>query len=145
MANHDSTAIGRFNDSTPGGYFNGTVAEAAYWDLSSWPGATASDKADTFEAQALLSLAAGYSPLFFRLGLVAYWPLGGIYNDGNAANAANSDYDIVGGFHMDPQNTPSVADHPPMIYPPSALHMPFVAAAVSGNPWYYYVQQKAVA
>lgn len=103
--------------------FSGSIAEAAIWSVA-------------LAAGEIATLAAGYSPLFVRpASLVAYWPLGGIYNDGNAANVANSDWDIVGGYHMDPQNTPSVADHPPqIIYPAPAFYPYTAAAAVVGQP-----------
>ena len=55
-------------------FVSGKIAEAAIYDLSNWPGATASDKADAFE-KILPSLAKGFTPLHFPLGLVAYWPL----------------------------------------------------------------------
>jgi hypothetical protein len=55
--------------------WSGAIAEVGLWDLSSWPGATGSDKANNFEAAAVPSLAAGYSPMFYPLGLEAYWSL----------------------------------------------------------------------
>lgn len=73
-ASLNRTAIGAFRDSTPGGYMSGMIAEAAIWDLTNWPGATGSDKADAFE-KILPSLAKGFTPLHFPLGLKAYWPL----------------------------------------------------------------------
>lgn len=72
--NLDATAVGARCNLTTSGYMSGMIAEAAIYDLSAWPGATVSDKADNFE-KILLSLAKGFSPLFFPLGLVAYWPL----------------------------------------------------------------------
>jgi len=114
----DNTTIGasRWNGGVSY-YFSGRVAETAIWNLSNWPGNTASDKADEFERLAVPALAAGYSPLFFRQGLVGYWPLGGIYdkNDG--------DHDIIGGYNMTPYNTPSTADHPPIIYPSRPINL----------------------
>ena len=70
----DRTCIGRNADSSPNNYMSGMIAEAAIWDLTNWPGATNADKADNFE-KILPSLAKGFSPLFFPLGLSAYWPL----------------------------------------------------------------------
>lgn len=72
--NLDRTSIGRLGRATPNEYMSGMIAEAAIYDLSQWPGATDSDKADNFE-KILPSLAKGFSPLFFPLGLKAYWPL----------------------------------------------------------------------
>lgn len=101
-----AVAIGISADSTPFGPFSGSIAEAGIWDLSGWPGATASDKADAFEAIAVPSLAKGYSPILFMLGLVSYWPL-----------IRDEDQDRVGGFDLTAFNTPGVAEHPPIIYP----------------------------
>ena len=115
-ANNNSMGIGRNSDSSPSDYMSGRIAEAAIWDLTNWPGATASDKADEFERLALPALADRYSPLFFPLGRVDYWPLGGPYD------ANDGDHDIVGGYHMTDYNTPTTADHPPgMIYPAGVM------------------------
>lgn len=112
----DRTAIGRLVRSSPVQYMSGHIAETAIWDLSNWPGATGADKANEFERVAVPALAAGYSPLFFPLGLKAYWPLGGIYS------ANDADVDVVGGYDMTAFNTPSVADHPGgLIYPSCSL------------------------
>ena len=50
------------------------IAEVAIYDLSVWPGATDSDKADNFE-KILPSLADNFTPENYPLGLVAYWDL----------------------------------------------------------------------
>ena len=102
----DRINIARRGDSSPSEYFGGSIAESAIWDLSDWPGVTASDKADSFEAIALPALAQGYSPMFFPLGLVAYWPL-----------IRDEDQDRVGGYDLTAFNIPSIAAHPPVIYP----------------------------
>lgn len=70
----DRTSIGRAGVATPIAYMSGMIAEAAIYDLSDWPGATDSDKADNFE-KILPSLAKTYTPEHYPLGLVAYWPL----------------------------------------------------------------------
>lgn len=101
-ANMDSTCIGRFG-AVDNHYPSGMIAEAAIYDLSVWPGATPSDKADNFE-KILPSLVAGYSPLFFPLGLVAYWPLIRGIND------------EVGGYNLTAEGT-TVSAHPGVIYP----------------------------
>lgn len=124
----NQAAIGAIADQTPGGFLDGNVAECAVWDLTNWPGATVEDKADNFRDTVLQSLAAGFSPLLFPLGLISYWPLGGIYGV-NKTNEANGDLDIVGGFHLDPNNTPSFTDHPAIIYPNSGLVIPVSAGA----------------
>ena len=72
--NVDRTNIGARMNTTPAFFMSGMIAEAAIYDLSAWPGATNSDKADNFE-KILPSLAKGFSPLCYPLGLVAYWPL----------------------------------------------------------------------
>ena len=105
VINLDTTAIGRLPGSTPTLYWSGLMAEVAIYDLSAWPGASDSARADNFE-KILPSLAAGYSPLFYPLGLVAYWPL-----------IQGNDDDRVGGYNMSPINTPSIGDHPRIIYP----------------------------
>jgi hypothetical protein len=103
----DRLAIGVLGRNTPSlaGYTSGRIAEAAIWDLSAWPGATDGDKADEFERVCATALAAGFSPLFFPLGLVAYWPLGGMLSTDDA------DVDIIGGYDMTAVNTPSTAEH----------------------------------
>lgn len=126
----DAVGIGRNSRKTAYGYFSGRIAAAAIWDLTNWPGATGSDKADNFEAIAVPALAKNYSPLFFMLGLKPYWPL-----------IRDEDQDRVGGYHMTPYNSPTIADHPPMIYPASPVFYPKAAAAPAGNPWYAYAQQ----
>lgn len=85
---------------------SGRIAEAAIYVLTDYPGATLPDKADHFETQVLPALAAGYCPLFFPLGLVAYWPL-----------VRDQDYDPVGGYDMTAFNTPTVGPHPGIMYP----------------------------
>lgn len=88
-------------------YLSGMMAEAAIWDLSVWPGATASDKADAFE-KVVPSLAKGFSPLFYPLGLKAYWPLVRGLND------------EVGGYNLTADGTIVVA-HPNIIQPCGVL------------------------
>lgn len=113
-----STMIGRDARDTGSDDMSGRIAEAAIWN-------TVLSDAD------IAGLHANVSPLFFKpANLVAYWPLGGIYNDGNSGNVANADYDIVGGNNMNPVNTPSTAPHPPgLIYPTDAQMSLVVAAA----------------
>ncbi|RKY69318.1 MAG: hypothetical protein DRQ02_01275 [Candidatus Latescibacterota bacterium] len=90
----DSVSIGRYGDSSPGNYFNGKVAEVAVWDTN----------LSIAETQVL---AARFSPLFVRpQNLVSYWSL-----------IRDEDQDRVGGYDMTAYNTPSIATHPPIIYP----------------------------
>jgi len=92
--------------------FSGNVADPALWDVA------------LTDAEAASLGTAGYSPLLIRpQSLVAFWPLGGLYGV-NSGNAADGDLDIVGGFDMDPQNTPSTGDHPStIIYPSRRIQM----------------------
>jgi len=127
MPTCDTMEFAALGDSSRSAYWSGQLAEFALWDLSDWPGATDSDKADEFERLAVPALAAGYSPLLFPLGLTGYWPLGGVYD------ADDGDHDVVGGYDMSPQNTPTVADHVPgMIYPASVDD--WVLTLVAGPP-----------
>lgn len=131
-ATPDVTVIGRRSDSTPVQYMSGRIAEAAIWDLSGWPGASDPARADSFETIALPSLALGYSPLFYPLGLVGigYWRL--LNGDG--------DQDLVGDANMTAFNTPSYADHPPKIIYPAPPFINFPSAAV-GNAMPMAMQQ----
>lgn len=104
----DITTIGVIKRLAISCYMSGQVAEAAIWDLSNWPGATASDKADNFE-RIIPSLAKGFSPLFYPLGLIAYWPLVRGIND------------KVGGFNMIASGT-VVSPHPRIILPQGAKY-----------------------
>lgn len=99
----DRTAIGRLIRSSPGGHCGGDIAEVAIWDLSAWPGATNSDKADNFE-KILPSLVKGATPDTYPLGLVAYWDLVRGLND------------KVGGYNLTASGT-IVSAHPRIILP----------------------------
>lgn len=103
-ANLDRTSLG-VNDPTGGQHWflSGMIAEAAIYDLSKWPGASDSDKADNFE-RILPSLAAGFTPNNFPLGLVAYWDLMRGLND------------KFGGYNLTADGTVVVA-HPDIISP----------------------------
>ena len=81
-------------------HLSGQIAEAAMWDLTDWD-------SDALEA-AIASMAAGFCPLFFPLGLAAYWPLGGIHGP--------TDEDRFGDHDLVAYNTPSWAEHSAMIY-----------------------------
>jgi len=76
------------------GAMSGRIAEAAIWNVALTDAEVA-------------SLAAGFTPPFIRpQSLVAYWPL-----------VRDEDQDNVGGYDLTPINTPSIAAHPPIIYP----------------------------
>lgn len=105
----DKTILGaERRDGAEEGFFSGSIAEVVIYDLSVWPGASASDRADAFE-KIIPSLAAGYSPLFFPLGLKGYWPLIRGLND------------RVGGYNMTASGT-VVSAHPRIIYPASTQY-----------------------
>ena len=101
--NLDRTTIGVLGRAALTGYMSGMIAEAAIWDLSVWPGASDSDKADNFE-KILPSLAKGFTPLHFPLGLKAYWPLIRGLNDS------------FGGYNLTANGTVVIA-HPRIIQP----------------------------
>ncbi|KKN45306.1 hypothetical protein LCGC14_0684590 [marine sediment metagenome] len=101
--NLDRTNIGVESKSTPANPVSGIIAEAAVYDLSQWPGATDALKADGFE-KILPSLADGFTPPHFPLGLIAYWPLIRGLND------------KVGGYNLTAVGT-AVSNHPRVILP----------------------------
>ena len=104
----NTLAIGVMKRLVPTGCMAGSVAEAAFYNLNYWPGGTAAQKADSFET-ILPSLAAGYSPLHFPVGLTAYWPL--LRGDPDNEN------DRIGNHLLFAANTPSVTPHPRVILP----------------------------
>lgn len=94
VSDHDRIAIGRNMDSSADGEFDGSIAEAAIWNVA------------LTDAEAAI-LGAGYSPLCVRPGnLVFYCPL-----------IRDDDEDLVGGLSMTADNTPTIAVHPRIIYP----------------------------
>jgi len=101
------TSIGALVRATTHNYISGNIAEAAIYDLSVWPGATASDKADNFE-KILPSLAKTYTPKHYSLGRVAYWDLVRNLND------------ETGGYNLTANGT-TVSNHPPVINPTKSL------------------------
>ena len=89
-----------------GNYWDGYLAEAAIWNVA-------------LSEDEVAVLAAGYSPLFVRPGsLVAYWPL-----------IRDEDQDKVGGYDLTAYNSPTIAAHPPIIYPAQ----PYIVTAPSGG------------
>lgn len=119
IANHDSVAIGGARDSTPAYYMSGDIAEAAIWDLTAW-GASDAERETNFE-KAIASMAKGFTPAHFPLGLVAYWPL------------IRDDNDRVGGIDLSAYNGPTISAHPEIFNPFSSLFLgaTIVAAPVS--------------
>jgi len=112
-ASLDNFAVGRLTRKTPWNPTNAAIAEVAAFDLSVYPGATDADKADHWEDKILPGLAAGWTPDHFPLGLVAYYPLGGLRN--------RVDKDYLGAYDLTPYNAPTWVDHPGLIYPTPAL------------------------
>lgn len=103
----DRTSIGRLGDSSPALYMSGRLAEAAIWDLSTWPGATDILKADAWEASVLPALAAGRLPCEYQLGLVGYWPVWGLHSP---------EIDCATGVYpMTLFNGPIQANHAPVV------------------------------
>jgi len=102
--NLDRINIGYMNDANPFQPLSGKIAEAAIYDLSAYPGATDSDKADYFEANVLPSLAAGDLPSKHTTGLEAYWSF-----------RTESLEDEADGFDLTASGTSVDSDHPPMI------------------------------
>jgi len=86
------------------------IAEVGIWDMSVWPGATASDRAANFAAVANLLLSQGVCPLSIPLGLKFYLPL-----------INNEDRDLVAGLefteHYVDVSAPTVVAHPRVLYP----------------------------
>ncbi len=112
--------LGVSADSTPFGFWDGMLAECAIWDV------------EITDDEALI-LATGVCPLFVRPeNLVLYTPL---------IRAVRFPIDLMGGLILNDNGTPTVDDHPRIIYP-SRRHIitPSVAAIV-GNPYYYYASQ----
>ena len=104
----DTTTIGAYMlEGANGYYLTGRVAEAAVWNVA-------------LTAAEIAILAARYSPLFVRpQNLSAYWPL-----------IRDEDQDRVGGYDLTPSGSPTIAAHPPIIYPAP----PFVGLAAAGAP-----------
>lgn len=106
MQLHDRTGIGASLDSTPSSYTDGSIAEAAIWNV-------------VLTDAEVAVLATGISPLAVRpQSLVFYVPL-----------IRDNDEDIVGGLSLSVAGTPTVANHPRVIYPASPMmaHVPIAA------------------
>ena len=107
------THIGATRPSVAGQYMDGYLAEVAVWNVE----LTAADAA---------ILATGLSPLTVRpQSLVAYWPLIG---------RTSPEIDIVGGYDMTLNAAPTIAAHPPVMYPasPMMVHAPSAFIPVTG-------------
>lgn len=105
----DQVSIGtRLQAGSPEYSMSGYIAEVAIWNLTNWPGATASDKADLFET-IVPSLAKRYVPEFFPLGRVAYWDLRSGIKDRQGT------YDLTA-------SGSTLSAHPRIIKPSSVLY-----------------------
>lgn len=90
------TRIGQRANATNDQKWNGYIAEIGVWNVA------------LTDAEVAV-LATGISPLAVRpASLVAYWPLIGKYSP---------EIDVVGGFGMALNGTPSAIDHPRVRYP----------------------------
>lgn len=90
----DRISIGAAEGGGTASVFSGAVAEVSAWNVA------------LTDAEVAV-LGAGYSPLFIRpQSLVLYAPL-----------IRDEDYDRVGGLSFTANNTPTIAPHPPVIYP----------------------------
>jgi hypothetical protein len=96
----DAVAIGVSGDNTPFGYFDGSVAECAIWNIE-------------IDATDVAMLGAGYSPLFVRPEALVFY-----------APAVRGNVDRIGGLALTESNSPTVSAHIPIIYKPP----PFVVA-----------------
>ena len=106
----DRTALGSMQDSSPGLYYNGELAEVAIWNV-------ALTDAEVY----ILSL--GTSPLLVRPeSLVAYWPLMG---------RTSPEIDLIGRFELTVTGA-TIIEHPPVLYA-HHVQIGLVAAAVPGT------------
>lgn len=94
----DDTRIGCLNNS--GAAISGYVAEAAIWNVA-------------LTAAEISALASGYSPLLIRPGSLVYYP--------QLIGRISPEIDIVGGYDMTLNGSPTTANHPPIIYPNTAI------------------------
>ncbi len=106
----DQTIIGKNSNNQGQWYMSGSIAEGAIWSAA------------LTDAE-IASLAARASPLLVRpQSLVSYWKL-----------IRDEDQDIVGGFDMTANGGPTIASHPPMIYPAQLyIGIPVGAAPPAG-------------
>jgi len=97
---HSYTFIGSRAEVSTGQYFSGHLAEVAMWNT-----ALTDDDA--------VMLAAGISPLLVKPQyLAAYWPVIG---------RTSPEIDVVGGYNMTLNGTPTAAPHPDIITPSGPL------------------------
>lgn len=80
-----------------GRYFDGAVAEVAFWDRA-------------LDDDEIAGLGAGMSPLFYPHSLVRYSPVVGKFSP---------EIELVNGSGMTVTGTSAFAGHPPIIYPPN--------------------------
>jgi hypothetical protein len=97
-ASLDRIRIASRANSAGGQAFDGIIAEAAIWSAA-------------LNVSEVAALVKGYSPLLIRTSnLEAYWPLIG---------RTTTEPDIVGGYAMTPNGTPTVSPHTRIIMPSS--------------------------
>lgn len=109
------TCVGRWADSTPANYASGRVAQAAI------------GTGIPTDAQ-IAALANGFDPRLVlpRSSIKAIWPL------------LADDRDTFGNYDLTPYNSPSWADHPPLIHPsrPQVVEPAESAGASQQIPWH---------
>ena len=110
--NFDTTSIGRQGDVSPGDQWDGRLAEMAVWNVR-------------LTAAHALALAAGYRPAVFQVGLFEYWDM--IRTASGVAVRSR-----LGTTLAASTSSPTVGNHPAIIYPTSQqIFVPDAAAAGS--------------
>jgi len=123
--NLDRTGISGSQDSTPGFYWSGNIAEFAIWNVA-------------LTDVEVAILAKGYSPLLVRpQNLVSYWPL------------VRDSRDIVGNYNLTAYNSPTVVSHPRVFYPTRPFYSQIASAiaikSVSSVSWASVKQVSSIA
>ena len=108
VVNIDAIELGVTADSTPIGFMDGDLAEAAVWNV-----------ALTSVEVKILSL--GYSPLSVRPQSLAFY----------AKLIKSEDIDIVGGLVLSANGTPTTSRHPSVIYPAPLYAVPMVSLGMT--------------
>lgn len=111
----DRLSIGTVGRATPAGSGDFQLAECGAWNRVLADGERA-------------ALAARYAPSFFRTGLVQYNPM---FRGVNGSTGDENDR-VLGTLYNE-TNTPTVEDHPPMIYPTSALQLGVPVSVPTGR------------
>ncbi len=108
----DRFSVGVADDSSPTAYMSGRVAEAAVWELA-------------LSDEEVAALGKGFCPLLVRPCHLTHY----------VSLVRDHDLDTVGGLRLTAGNSPTVADHPRIIYPTQPY---YPRTAYPGRPWWYY-------